>query len=159
MRALAESGTRETVPTGATPRKRKWEFAEGWDRAPSREQVLREWRARTGRSGLVENASRSTSDEPPPYEGPDVVADEELALPDEENEPEHGPDVDEAFMPLPAPPVDSKAAHTRIGSGVSTGSRPSLMPHPLKRPAGLPKSVTALAERPANVIAGRRRVR
>lgn len=43
-RALLESGTREDVPTGTTPpRKRAWEYEETWERTKSRDEVLREW--------------------------------------------------------------------------------------------------------------------
>jgi kinesin family protein 11 len=42
--ALTEQGTREDRPTGTTPRKRTWDYADNWSLTKSREEVLRAWR-------------------------------------------------------------------------------------------------------------------
>jgi kinesin family protein 11 len=42
--ALTEQGTREDRPTGTTPRKRTWDYADTWSLTKSREDVLRAWR-------------------------------------------------------------------------------------------------------------------
>ncbi|KAG8930286.1 kinesin motor protein cin8, partial [Tulasnella sp. 417] len=46
---LAVEGTRDDVPTGATPRKRTWDVVESWERTKGREEVLREWKYRQTR--------------------------------------------------------------------------------------------------------------
>ncbi|KIO18808.1 hypothetical protein M407DRAFT_31522 [Tulasnella calospora MUT 4182] len=46
---LSVEGTRDDVPTGATPRKRTWDVVESWERTKGREDVLREWKERQTR--------------------------------------------------------------------------------------------------------------
>ncbi|KAI0079935.1 kinesin-domain-containing protein [Panus rudis PR-1116 ss-1] len=41
---LAEQGAKEDVPTGTTPKKREWDFADRWELTKSRDVILKDWR-------------------------------------------------------------------------------------------------------------------
>lgn len=43
-RNLLENGTKEDVPTGSTPKKRSWDFADEWNLTKSRDILLHDWR-------------------------------------------------------------------------------------------------------------------
>lgn len=45
---LMEQGTRQDPPTGTTPRKRRWQYVEKWERTQSRSELLREFRRGLG---------------------------------------------------------------------------------------------------------------
>ena len=53
-RSLAEQATKEDTPTGATPRKRVWQYVDRWELTQSRDVVLNAWRQRRGSNASVD---------------------------------------------------------------------------------------------------------
>jgi kinesin family protein 11 len=147
--ALLADGTREDVPTGATPQKRRWEYADSWARTKGRDALLREHHAGELGSGLRTELAPAAEDAPAEAGA-------------EEVEPE-GVELNSPASDVPPPPPyedvpSAKPAHSRTSSTAS--AVPTTRAAPAKRALALPKAVAGtLTERPANMLAGRRRLR
>jgi kinesin family protein 11 len=159
--ALLSDGTREDVPTGATPQKRRWVYTDKWDRTQTRgagPSSLRTELATVAASATHEDEGVEEEDDPMD-DGEDADAPVTAA------EPESGSPASDVAPPPPYEDVAPKAkpAHSRTSSTASNTmpapTRPTLAP--AKRAlSGLPKSASGtLTERPANVLTNRRRLR
>jgi kinesin family member 11 len=140
-RALLEGGTREDVPTGTTPpRKRGWEYEEDWERTKSRDEVLREW---TVRQQLLEQQKRDDAlrerqrelreqqhkkeQQPVNSEEPEVASEEAeiVALP--RLSPVLAPEPVKAPPPVPTGAIrsSSRQSHSSLTSQPLSYGRPS----------------------------------
>jgi kinesin family member 11 len=171
---LVETGTREDVPTGTTPRKRQWDFNDHWERTKPREAVLREWRQRNGSSSSSLHRSSGLGEShhveeyiPPPPENEEHLPQETPSEPEQTNSSSDGEETvapdEESGPETTSEETKVKPVQTRSKAMIASGlpaPRASMLPPTLKRPlgSGLPKS-SALADRLANVPATRRRLR
>jgi hypothetical protein len=56
---LSEQGNRHDVPTGSTPRKKKWQYNDHWELTEDRERILQRWKS----SSVKEEDSDSIEDQ------------------------------------------------------------------------------------------------
>jgi kinesin family protein 11 len=149
-----------------TPQKRRWDYADQWERTKGRDALLREWRA--GAPGAPRPSTlRSASFAAPESAPMDADADdgdavmrepEDASVPGDEEaaEPEPAPEPEPEEPAVPTPPVRSMPRR------MSSATAPSQMAPPKKLAApksGIQPPKSALAERSANVVANRRRLR
>ncbi|KAF8894637.1 kinesin 2 [Infundibulicybe gibba] len=136
MQALTEYGSKEDLPTGATPRRRVWEYVDDWELTKSRDHLIKSWRDRG--ISLV---------------GSETFLAEHLPLPDRESEDEgFDDDGDHTQRPKALPPPLSPpplAAREPLESPIpdslasSVSSSSSFAP-PIPRPTvPLPKKARA----------------
>lgn len=165
IQALVEQGTREDVPTGITPRKRRWEFTDTWERTKPREAILREHRQRSGLGkstmsipGSSDSVESFGTEQPPAYEEeapfepdnleiqdiPDVqdmekdVQPEIVPVSDDEATPaseEESVRVKENEVPVISIPVRPSLPIPTKSVQTRSGSIASKVPAPLKRGA------------------------
>lgn len=158
--------TKEDTPTGSTPRRRAWNFADEWELTKSRDILLKEWRQK-GVSSRESETFLATH----------------LPLPNDEDEPLHAQEEeDEVMLELEVEPeapvieeeelLQEEMLPPSLSSSASSSATivtPQPMPPPppvpmLKRPSmiglksGLPTKGT-LTERSTNVALPRRRLR
>lgn len=162
--ALVEQGMREDLPTGSTPRKRTWEFADQWS-LTNRETVLNDFR----RKSLPSSRSETFSDEQLSLpDGGDTVseagdsemgevsgAEDEVDEDSEDEEMEGQDDTIKVASPLQ---VEVKSLASSTSSSTSSTSiaptAPSLLKRSLPIPtlkSGLPTRGT-LTERSTNLL-------
>ncbi|KAG8990644.1 kinesin motor protein cin8 [Tulasnella sp. 427] len=145
---LAVEGTREDVPTGATPRKRTWDVVETWDRTKSREDVLREWKdrqARTGRQAAVQLTDTV------PLES-DV--DQDMDVPQGAAAEPDSPSA--TLLPVPdsrdaedaLPPTDQVKSSEPL---IKFGDLPTGPPPPLSKPVAEPTAKPTMMKKPRSV--------
>ncbi|KAH9842625.1 kinesin motor domain-containing protein [Rhodofomes roseus] len=155
--SLIQDGMREDMPTGATPRKRSWDYEDQWELTKSRDALLKEWRRR-GHSQAKSETFLAEHLPLPDGEEPEGESEDEMVV--DSGTPEEV--VEESITPpaedLPGPPPQVKS----LSSSASSAS--SSIPPPvagLKKPtqgvfskSGLPP-VGTLTERSTNVIVAR----
>ena len=155
-RSLLEQGAREDIPTGMTPKKHVWNYAEQWELTESRDVILQSRRR--------EEPKRHTS-EPPPSQPPQSPAEifSEVEMCSLSNPNEY---PDEPQTPLqPSPPTVLLSSSTSSTATLTADPvAPLIVPSFLKKPAtlksGLP-TMGALVDRPPNTLRppGTRRIR
>lgn len=150
---LSDHGAREDMPTGTTPRKRSWHFADEWSLTQSREVILRDWRRR----GSVSSRSESALSDHPISEEPGLEAEAGSAAEDDADAMSQADEQDETITMNSPPPIKSLASSTSSSSSLS--SIPVAPPKGIKKSLGTLKSGLptrgTLTERPTNVLAGR----
>jgi kinesin family member 11 len=64
--SLVDQGSREDLPTGSTPRKRVWQYTDGWELTKDRDIIIEGWKRRAVQSQDNECASSSRCPSPVP---------------------------------------------------------------------------------------------
>jgi kinesin family protein 11 len=120
---LSEDYAQDDTPTGATPRRRTWDYVDQWNLTKSRETVLKAWREQT----TSPTQARSSQDEETPIlDDSEVIEEPETAeLLEELNESENVPiraydpsaqikitAIDKKSVPLLGTLTDSRNVYT-----------------------------------------------
>ncbi|GLB34934.1 putative kinesin-domain-containing protein [Lyophyllum shimeji] len=119
--ALSEMGAREDVPTGATPRRRSWNYVDHWDLTKPRDTILRDWREQ----GISNVGSETFLAEHLPLPEDDGLDEdnETFELPQSSTEPENIP-TPQAAPPPSKPPSKPAPTHKTLPSvGTLTDAR------------------------------------
>lgn len=161
-RSLATRAAAEDLPTGQTPKKRKWEYEDEWEVVNDRATALKKYRDKSQLPVAVETMDEDAPPtpatpaldlqpleplEPQPVEQQAYV-EYEVPLPPEDEEPE---------PPAPAPPASKTAAPARrrpapaASSGAQT-SKPSGIARPGRRVVSSGQSGSGPAGRGAHAL-------
>lgn len=161
-RSLLDQGTREDVPTGMTPRKRVWEYADQWELTKSRDAILQSRR----RGEPMRHASEPSLSQDPQSPAESLSEGMEVELPPSSNPNEYIGELQTSVPPSPAT-VSLSSSTSSTATLTAVPFVPPVVPVPsiLKKPAtlksGLP-TMGALVDRPPNTIrprAASRRIR
>lgn len=177
-RSLLDQATREDVPTGMTPRKRDWEYADNWELTKNRDVILQSWKgdttsANTTPFSVAQSLPEESQDTP--YgdlqtDGEDTPGDDEV---DGDRTATISPSTLASEAPRPpTPPVVSLSSSTSSSATLPVAQQLPPISHPVKvlkkttaAKSGLPMTMTmtmgALVDRPTNILGprGSRRVR
>jgi hypothetical protein len=184
-RTLLSEGAKPDVPTGMTPQKRQWAYNDKWERTKDREVLLGEAKrqpqphSRSSLRGQLFTDPQSSADDDVPTPSDTPLESPVLESSVEDEEPietivEENAVVEKAVEvlsvretePIPPPPpyqqIEMRPSHSRTSSLTQAMPPPPARMAPAKRAfTGLPKSAPQppLSERPANVMANRRRLK
>ncbi|KAG8880241.1 kinesin motor protein cin8 [Tulasnella sp. 403] len=140
---LMVEGTKEDVPTGATPRKRQWEVVDEWEVTEGREEVLRKWRSVRQRGEEHKGEVDKMADENAPMDVDPVGG-----APDEEVEDGASTSCATAVEAAPTPPP----VRLPIAEIVKPSTRRMKPPTKTGRTGGVKtRSGMPLVEKPTNV--------
>ncbi|KAG1827268.1 P-loop containing nucleoside triphosphate hydrolase protein [Suillus subaureus] len=142
-RSLLDQGTREDIPTGMTPRKRAWEYADEWELTESRDTILQPRR----QGGPVRHTS-----EPPSSQHPVETLPEQMEVDTPVSE---WSDEPQAPVPPSPPTVSLSSLTSSTATLAEIPVAPPAVLRVLKKPAtlksGLP-TMGALVDRPPNTL-------
>lgn len=137
--AILERGTYQEIPTGATPKKRKWRYVEKWERTQSRDVLLQGYRASRRASVTSDTSTTGPTLIPAPMAVP-LARQDTIEFPVQSDT-----DVDGEMISTPT------TLNSEMQSSSTTSSEEPFSAQMQKLAAKIPKMKT-LRERSTNIM-------
>ena len=163
--SLVEQGGREDLPTGSTPRKRVWQYTDGWELTKDRDTIIQGWKRRDMQSQDESDSESSSASRDVPRLPPSDSL-KQLPLPSITAQPE---DISEPLDPMPPPYLEADPQQPptsnqpiQLGSSIvptialsSAGSNLAIKAKMGKAGSEVVPAMGTLTERSTNLIYGR----